>query len=310
MKKVAIVILHFINQKLTSDCLESVKKLQTSNFKLQTIVVNNNPKENLKDLKTKFSGFVFLNTGVNLGFAEGNNVGIRKALQDGADYVFVVNNDTILDKNLLVQLFKVASLNDKQSLLLRNKTAILGPKIYFAPGYEYHKERYKENDQGKVFWYAGGIIDWQNILVSHRGVDEVDHGQYDEEAETGFTSGCAMFVKREVFEKIGLFDKRYFLYLEDVEFCQRAKRAGFKVIYAPKASLWHLNAGSSEVGGPLHDYYLTRNRMLFGMKYASWRAKTALIRESIRLLIKGRRWQKIGIRDFFLGKFGKGSYEA
>jgi len=310
MKKVAIVILHFINQKLTSDCLESVKKLQTSNFKLQTIVVNNNPKENLKDLKTKFSGFVFLNTGVNLGFAEGNNVGIRKALQDGADYVFVVNNDTILDKNLLVQLFKVASLNDKQSLLLRNKTAILGPKIYFAPGYEYHKERYEKNERGKVFWYAGGLIDWHNILTSHRGVDEVDKGQYNYQIETDYVSGCAMFVKREVFEKIGLFNKRYFLYLEDVEFCQRAKKAGFKVVYTPKAKLWHANAGSSAVGGSLQDYYLTRNRMLFGIRYAPWRTKLALFKESIGLLFTGRRWQKAGIRDFYLRKFSKGSYEA
>lgn len=302
MKKVAIVILHFINQKLTSDCLESVKKLQTSNLKLQTIIINNNPRENLEDLKTKFSEFIFLDTGVNLGFAEGNNVGIRKALNEGADYVFVVNNDTILDKNLVVYLTKVATLN--------NQSGIVAPKIYFAPGYEYHKERYKPSDQGKVFWYAGGLIDWQNVLASHRGVDEVDNGQYDKQVETDYVSGCAMFIKREVFEKVGLFDKRYFLYLEDVEFCQRAKRAGFKVIYAPKASLWHLNAGSSEVGGPLHDYYLTRNRMLFGMRYASWRTKLALFKESIRLLFTGRPWQKAGIRDFYFKKFGKGSYEA
>jgi len=243
MKKVFIVVLHYKGKQFTRQCLLSLEKTKTAGFSLKAVVVDNNSPEPITDLKKEFNRYIFIENKENLGFAEGNNVGIRKALQDGADYVFVVNNDTILDKNLLVQLFKVASLNDKQSLLLRNKTAILGPKIYFAPGYEYHKERYKENDQGKVFWYAGGIIDWQNILVSHRGVDEVDHGQYDEEAETGFTSGCAMFVKREVFEKIGLFDKRYFLYLEDVEFCQRAKKAGFEVVYTPKAKLWHANAG-------------------------------------------------------------------
>ena len=302
MKKVAIVILHFINQKLTSNCLESVKELNTKDLILKTIIVNNNPKENLESLKKRFSGFVFLNTGVNLGFAEGNNVGIRKAIQDGADYVFVVNNDTILDKDLLVRITKVATLNIQ--------SGIIAPKIYFAPGYEYHKVRYKESERGKVFWYAGGIIDWQNILVSHRGVDEVDCGQYNKETETDFTSGCAMFVGREVFEKIGLFDKRYFLYLEDVDFCQRAKKAGFKVVYTPKAKLWHANAGSSAVGGSLQDYYLTRNRMLFGTRYAPWRTKLALFKESIGLLFTGRQWQKAGIRDFYLRKFGKGSYEA
>jgi GT2 family glycosyltransferase len=302
MKKITIVVLHYINQKLTSNCLESIKKLNTKDLILQIIVVNNNPKENLKDLKRKFKRFIFLDTGENLGFAEGNNVGIRKALDWGADYVFIVNNDTILDKNLVVQIFKVASLN--------NQIGIVAPKIYFAPGYEYHKMRYKESERGKVFWYTGGLIDWGNILTSHRGVDEVDKGQYDKQRETDFTSGCAMFVRQKVFKKIGLFDKRYFLYLEDVDFCQRARRTGFKVIYTPRARLWHANAASSAVGGPLQDYYITRNRMLFGIRYAPWRTKIALFKESVKLLFAGRQWQRIGIRDFYLRKFGKGSYET
>jgi GT2 family glycosyltransferase len=299
--RVAIVILHFINKKLTSQCLESIKKLNTKDLILNTLIVNNNPTEALDDLEKKFKDFVFLKAGKNLGFAGGNNVGIKEALKESADFVFIVNNDTILDKNLLVQLVKVASLN--------GKSGILGPKIYFAPGYEFHKQRYKPEDQGKVIWYAGGIIDWQNVLASHRGVDEVDKGQYDQQVETDFASGCAMMVGKEVFEKIGLLDEKYFLYWEDVDFCQRAKRVGFKVVYAPQAKLWHANAGSSVVGGPLQDYYLTRNRMFFGLKYAPWWTKTALIRESTRIFLTGRKWQKIGIKDFYLRKFGKGSWK-
>ena len=320
MKKVFVVILHYKGKQLTRQCLLSLQKTKIGDFSFEVIVVDNHSPEPIGEFRKEFEKVIFLKNSQNLGFAEGNNVGIRKALQDGADYVFVVNNDTILDKNILIQLIsaiggsaaggKVASLNDKQSLLLRNKTAILGPKIYFAPGYEYHKERYEKNERGKVFWYAGGLIDWHNILTSHRGVDEVDKGQYNKQIETDYVSGCAMFVKREVFEKIGLFNKRYFLYLEDVEFCQRAKKAGFKVVYTPKAKLWHANAGSSAVGGSLQDYYLTRNRMLFGIRYAPWRTKLALFKESIGLLFTGRRWQKAGIRDFYLRKFSKGSYEA
>lgn len=301
MKKASLIILHFANQELTEQCLESVRKLKTRGSGLQTIVVNNNSQENLQDLGRKFSEAVFIKTGQNLGFAGGNNVGIRKALEDGADAIFIVNNDTILDKNLLVQLAGAADLN--------GKTGVLGPKIYFAPGYEFHKEKYKPSDRGKVFWYAGGIIDWQNVLASHRGVDEVDRGQYDERIEADFVSGCAMFVKREVFDRIGLLDERYFLYWEDADFCQRASKAGFKVVYTPKAKLWHANAASSVVGGPLQDYYLTRNRLLFGMKYAPWRSRAALLRESLKLLLMGRKWQKKGVRDFYRGKFGKGSYE-
>lgn len=299
MKKIFIIILHFINRQLTCQCLESVKKLNRKGLKTAVVVVNNNPKEDIEDIKKKFSDVVFLETGKNLGFAGGNNVGIRYALKNGADYVLILNNDTTVDKDLLVQLI---------SAMGGSAVGIVAPKIYFAPGYEYHWKRYKTNEQGKVIWYAGGIVDWQNVLCSHRGVDEVDAGQYDKQTETDFVSGCAMLVKSEVFKKIGLLDRRYFLYLEDVEFSQRAKKAGFRIIYTPEGRLWHLNASSSEVGGELQDYFITRNRMLFGLKYAPWRAKTALIRESFKILITGRKWQKIGIRDFYLRKFGKGSW--
>ena len=299
MKKIAIVILHFVNKKQTINCLESVKQLEVKGLRLKTIVVDNSEKEHLDDLKDKFNDFVFLKTDGNLGYAAGNNLGIKAALKENVDFVFIVNNDTILDKKILVELVKASSLDEK--------IGILGPKIYFAPGYEFHKERYQAKDQGRIIWYVGGLIDWQNIVASHRGVDEVDYGQYDTPGETDFVSGCAMFVKKEVFEKIGLFDKRFFLYWEDVDFCQKAKKVGFGVTYIPQAKLWHANAGSSEVGGDLHDYYMTRNRLLFGMKYASFKTRLALIKESFKILRQGRPWQRIGVKDFYLRKFGQGS---
>lgn len=301
MKKIAIVILHYVDQPLTKDCLASVAKLNTKDLILNTIVVNNNPSENLAKLKKDFPKVIFLETGANLGFTGGNNFGIKYALKNQADWVLVLNNDTLLAENLLVQLIKAANLN--------KQAAIFGPKIYFAPGSEYHQERYRVGDLGKVIWYAGGIIDWRNLLSSHRGVDEIDRGQYDVGGETDFISGCAMFVGREIFNKIGLLDDRYFLYLEDLDFCRRAEKAGVKLIYVPQAKLWHKNAGSSGVGGNLHDYFLTRNRLLFGFRYASPRAKLALLRETLRLLKSGRPWQKIGVRDFYLAKFGRGSWK-
>ncbi len=300
MKKVFVVVLHYKGRQFTRKCLSSLEKIKTTGFSLKTVVVDNCSPEPIEKLKKEFEKVVFLKNSQNLGFAEGNNVGIREVLKKKADYVLVLNNDTTVDKDLLSELVRTAE-KDK-------KIGIVAPKIYFAPGYEYHQSRYKPSEQGKVFWYAGGKIDWQNVLCSHRGVDEVDKGQYDKQTNTDFVSGCAMLVKRQVFEKIGLLNKRYFLYLEDVEFCQRAKKAGFKVVYVPKAKIWHFNAGSSEVGGPLHDYFLTRNRMLFGLKYASWRAKFNLIKESIKLLITGRERQKIAIRDFYQQKLGKGSW--
>ncbi|PJE68909.1 glycosyltransferase family 2 protein [Candidatus Shapirobacteria bacterium CG10_big_fil_rev_8_21_14_0_10_38_14] len=300
MKQVFVIILHFKGKEFTRQCLLSLRQLKTPELATKFVVVDNHSPEPIDDFKQDFPGVVFLKNKKNLGFAEGNNVGIKYALKQGADYVLILNNDTIVDKDLLVQLIVAAGKD--------GKVGIVAPKIYFAPGYEYHQAKYKPSERGKVFWYAGGKIDWQNVLCSHRGVDEVDKGQYDKQIATDFASGCAMLIKREVLEKIGFLDKRYFLYLEDVEFCQRAKRAGFKVIYHPKAKLWHFNASSSEVGGELHDYFITRNRLLFGMKYASWRTKLNLIQESVRLLLAGRPWQKVAIKDYYLKNFARGSW--
>lgn len=302
MIKISIVILHFSHKDLTSQCLDSVAKLVTTGFDLETIVVNNNPKENLESLKKKFPKIIFLTSHKNLGFAGGNNLGIKKALKDKADFVLILNNDTILDKNLLIAFLKTAE-KEKEA-------GIIAPKIYFAPGHEFHYNRYQPQERGKVIWYAGGLIDWQNIICSHRGVDEVDQGQYDVLSTTDFASGCAMFVKKEVFDKSGLFNDKYFLYLEDVDFCQRAKEAGFKIFYDPQAKLWHINAGSSAVGSQLQDYYLSRNRLLFGLKYSSFKTKLCLIKESLVLLKKGRVWQKKAVMDFYLKKLGQGSWLA
>lgn len=115
-----------------------------------------------------------------------------------------------------------------------------------------------------------------------------------------------MFIRREVLEEIGFFDERYFLYLEDADFSQRAKRKGWKILYWPRAILWHKVSQSSGIGSQLNDYYITRNRLLFGMTYAGVRAKLALLKESVKLMFVGRKWQRAGVADFYMGRFGHG----
>ena len=294
--KLAIIILHYKDQRLIENCLQSLDGQLTD--EIGVLVVNNNPSENLQSLKKKFPRIKVLEAGENLGFAGGNNLGIRKAMEEGARAVILLNNDTLVAKDFIEQM----------SLKAKNKLVLLSPKIYFASGCEYHHDRYKDKDRGKVIWYAGGKMDWGNVIASHRGVDEVDQGQYEEETETDFATGCAMLVTRDVFDKIGLLDERYFLYYEDMDFCERAKCAGIKVKYSPVTRVWHVNAGSSNVGGGLHDYYLTRNRLLFGLKFSTSKVKLLLIKESLKLLFSGRSWQKKGVRDYFLCKFAKGCY--
>lgn len=305
MPDIFVSIINYNGNKDTLSCLKSLEELKTEGFNLEVVVVDNGSKEVFEVNKNEFKNFKLhiLKSDNNLGFSGGQNLGIKYALENSADYVLILNNDVIIDKNLIVELLKTFE--------IKKDCGLVSPKIYFAKGHEFHKNRYENKDLGKVFWYAGGIMDWKNVIGSHKGVDEVDRGQYDELIKTDFTSGCAMMVKKEVFENIGLFDEKYFLYYEDNDLNQRAKKQGYKSYYQPDAILWHLNAGSTGgSGSSLHDYYITRNRLLFGFKYASLRAKIALFKEAFRLMVFGRKWQKRGIFDYFSKNLGKGSFSV
>lgn len=304
MKKIAIIVLNYNGDRDTILCLQSLRKCVTPpGFSTDIIVIDNNSRtdffgENKKELQNS----TLIRNEKNLGYAGGNNKGIQYALKENFYYILIINNDTEVDKNFLVHMVSVIESN--------KQIGIVVPKIYFAEGFEYYKERYKKEELGKIIWYAGGIMDWNNVIGHHRGVDEVDSGQYDQLVDTELATGNCMFVRREVFEKVGLFDEKYFLYYEDADFSMRVKFAGYKIAFQPEATLWHKNAVSAGgSGSKLQDYYISRNRMLFGMMHAPFRSKIALIRESIRLLAIGREWQKRGIADFYLRRFGKGSYQ-
>ena len=302
MQKIVISILNFNSTKETIECLESLLKVNFEGIEVSTIVRDNGSNEKFKIDSSKYKKInLEIDFGkLNLGFSGGHNVIIKKALKGEADFVLILNNDVILDRDFLVKLLVIAQSS--------SKIGVVVPKIYFEKGYEFHKDKYKDSELGKVIWYAGGEMDWANLIGFHRGVDHVDLSQFDEVVETPFPTGACMLVSRKVIDSVGIFDERYFLYYEDSDWAMRIKRADFKIIYAPESRIWHKNAASSGSGSPLHDYYITRNRMLFGMKYASLKTKSALVRESVKTFISGRKWQRIGIRDYYLKKFGKGSY--
>lgn len=291
MEKVAIVILNWNGKENTLDCLKSIENIDKEGIDLEIIVVDNaSTDDSVSSFKKSFLNIKIIKNPENFGFAKGNNIGIKKALEDKADFVMLLNNDTILEKKCLQKLLEAVKNYPQYS--------IFAPKIYFEKNFEFHKSRYKNSEKGKVIWYAGGIMDWDNLYGRHLGVDKVDTGQFDKEEETEFATGAAMFVKKEVFEKIGLLDKKYFLYYEDTDFCVRAKKAGFKILFTPKAVLWHKNAGSSASGSSLQDYYITRNRLIFGFKYASLKTKFALLRQAAKFFITGNKTQKKAIYDF------------
>jgi GT2 family glycosyltransferase len=269
--KIAIVILNYNGVENTLECINSVNAVNKNNINLNLIVVDNNSQDDSQKKLKKLNNIKLILNSENLGFTGGMNSGIKYALENGAGRVILLNNDTYVHQDFLINLNTASQKGD-----------IVAPKIYFAPGYEFHKKRYKKSDLGKVIWYAGGKIDWLNVIGTHIGVDEVDSGQFNSQKEIDFATGCCLLVKREVFEKIGFLDDKYFLYLEDMDFSVRAKKNGFKIIFEPKSIIWHKNASSAGgSGSPLQDYYITRNRLIFALKYAKLRTKMAVLKQAL-----------------------------
>ena len=291
------IIVNWNGKKDTDACLRSLTNVRSNDIDLHVVLVDNGSTDGSEDfIKHTHPNVTLLQAGKNLGFTGGNNLGIRHALERNADYVWLLNNDTIVDPNVLsfVDVFEDQTVG------------AAGSKIYFAKGHEFHHDRYLPKERGHVLWYAGGLVDWNNMFASHRGVDEVDRGQYDKVEETPFITGCSFVVRSNVIRKIGVLDDSYYLYLEDLDWSIRIQRAGYKTMYAPSSKLWHVNAGSSgRPGNPTHEYYMTRNRLVFGLRWAPIRTKFALIRESIRILFGGSQLRKKAIVDAYIGRLGK-----
>lgn len=297
MVKVALLTVNYNGLKNTLAFLESLKKLNTKDLEVKTIVVDNGSSDqSVPEILAKFPKIDLIQTGSNKGFTGGFNKGLEYASSWGADYFLLINNDTeIGSPDLLKDLIKTLEKNPSAGMV--------APKIYFAKGYEYQKN-YEKEDLGKIIWYGGGSFDWDNVMSKHLGIDEVDSGQYDEVKETDFISGCSFLVKKEVIEKVGGFDEKLFAYFEDNDFLQRVKGAGFKLFYNGQVFIYHKVSQTAGIGSEFADYFESRNRLIFGMKYAKFRTKFALFRQALRFLIFGRPMQKRGVWDFFTGYTG------
>ncbi len=314
MLHVSIIIVHYSGEADTIECLQSLKKIKHPHFSYSVVVVDNGSKDTLQLPKKLLSSNVLvLRSDTNLGFTDGNNLGIKNAIENFApDYLLLLNNDTTVDPHFLNELVKAA---EKEP-----EAGMVSPLIYFSPGREFHKGSYTLDQIGNVIWYAGGSVDWNNLDCFHRGVDEVDRGQFDAQEQSEFATGCCVLIPRKVTESVGLLDARYFLYLEDVDWSMRIHNAGYKLIFCPSAHVWHKNAGSSGgAGSGLHQYYQTRNRLFFFTKYGSLKPVYSVFGEfasyvhyllviwkfAIIKAITGVTPEQKGAVDWIMGKMGK-----
>lgn len=286
--KHAVILINYADAKTTASCVSSIKKTKDTPYII--VVDNGSSVECIAELKELCPEIDLIQSPTNLGFSAANNLGIKKALRMGAEVVYILNNDTLVDPNLFFRSYRFVA----------KKNRIAGAKIYYAKGYEYHES---QKGQGNILWYAGGYYDDKVVISRHIGIDEEDRGQFDHTQNVDFITGCFMAIPRLVFKKIGLFNEDYFLYLEDTEYSLRAKNNKTELIYNPNLVLYHLNGGSTSAGSALVDYYMTRNRFYIARHFGSWRLRLALSKEALL-----RNWtnpiRRRAYLDYLFGRMG------
>lgn len=285
--KVTIIITNWNGWQDTLECLESLYQIKYPNYDI--ILVDNNSEDNsilkIKEycegrikIKSKFlkynpnnkpievieytneesenecnsinKGIILIKNNANYGFAEGNNIGIRYALNSSnSDYVLLLNNDTVVDKKFLEELVKVSESD--------TTIGFVSPKTYY----------YNFDNRHDVINFAGGSLNMFKGQSQSIGANEIDKGQYDKIKTVEYGEGSCLLIKREVLEKIGLFDTKYFAYWEEADLCTRGHKAGYRSIYVPKAKIWHKVSASTD--DPTKLYYYTRNKFWFMQKYSN-----------------------------------------
>lgn len=270
--KLAIITVFYNNYSVGFDFIKSLANQKNDNFHLFAADLSDKKQEKLGKIYNSFSKIakkITIITSKNYGYAHGVNLGLKEAIKNGFLNFCVINNDVFFNNDFVDQVLLT---------LKNNPYSISGGKIYYAKGFEYYKDRYQKKDLGHVLWYAGGFFDWRNVLTPHRGVDEIDRGQYNNFEEIEFVTGCLMIFDKKVVEKIGYWDESYFLYFEDADYCQRAIKKNIKIYYNPKIVIYHKNAQSTQGAGSLiHQKYQKKSRLKFGLKYAPFKTKIYLL---------------------------------
>jgi len=287
---VCVILVNWNGWRDTLACLESCAELAYPH--LEVIVVDNgSTDDSIARLREHFPGLRLVETDANLGFAGGNNAGMRAALPLGAAYLWLLNNDTRVDPAALTELVDV----------MRSD-----PSVGIAASKIYHQDR------PGTLSYAGGYLSPVWGWASHRGVDELDEGRYDEVTDVDFATGCSLLARASAVASIGPLPEHYFLYWEDIDWSARARQAGWRVVYAPGSRVWHKHGGSTPDGGRHVKWrYEGRNRLLFYRRQsrpAMARITLSTLLNAVYLVVRGRpraaRALMLGVLDAARGRTG------
>jgi GT2 family glycosyltransferase len=258
MKSIAVVLVDWNGVEVTRECLSSLKKVDVSFLdRFQVILVDNGSDEPVMDeVGDDFRNMLYIRSTVNQGFAGGNNLGIRYAIENNFAYTLLLNNDTTVAPDFIYHLFKTLEENEN--------VAAAQPKIYFA-----------HNKQ--LLWNAGNKFDRIFGTTSTRGYNEIDKGQYDEAATMPWLTGCCMLIRNKALKQHvpSLLSEKFKTYFEDVELSFRLRHAGYELMYVPASKIWHIAGYSAERNQdkegkkfPEIVYLHTRNKIWIARAYS------------------------------------------
>jgi GT2 family glycosyltransferase len=287
-----------LNTNRRDDVLECLESLSASTYPNLTIMVLDNASTDgsVEAIQARFPGVQIVPITENKGYAGNNNTGIDLAIQQGAGWVYVLNEDTLQSPDCIERLVAAGEADPK--------TGIVGPMVY-------------HHDEPDVIQSAGGAMDahWRTW---HTGQNQKDQGQFSQVRPVEWVTGCGLMIRRETVADIGLIDERFFYYKEETEWCLRARKAGWQILHVPQAKLWHKGV-QREYNPPAHvTYYKIRNGFLLAKKHRAPLFVQALawagtLRTLMTWSIHPRWRSKLdhrdamlhGIRDFIAQRWGK-----
>jgi len=235
----SIIIINYKQAAVTNALLNSLDNLLCDDFEI-IVVDNNSGEEDVKKLCLDHANMTLIQSDRNLGFAGGNNLGIKAA---SGKYILLLNNDTEVDANFLQPMIRV--LEQDSSI------GAVSPLILY-------------HEQPDTIQYAGyHAMNPLTLRMSAIGQGETNTGQYSVVRDTPFAHGCAMLLPAMVIADVGLMEERYFLYYEEHDWCQRIRKAGYSISFQPQSKVYHKESISTGKNSTLKTYFLTRNRILF-----------------------------------------------
>lgn len=303
---VAIVVLNWNNARDSIACFDSLAQLNYPNPWI--IAVDNGSSDNsVAEIQAAHPDITLLETGTNLGYAGGNNVGIRHALTSGVEAVCILNNDVAVAPDFLHPLL--------DALYSQANVGIATPLVA------------EHATEGELVWALGAKVNWSTAAITrqHAGLS-VDLWRRCVPFEVDIASGAAMLVKSDVFKRVGLMDESFFLYFEEVDWSLKVRQLGYRILAVPSSVVWHKVSATLGTSSPIIDYYMLRNHLLLISRHWSGANRCYLCsRVAMRNLITvaaytvksqgGRRIphrnaRLLALRDAVLGNWGKAEQPA